>query len=515
MAIIVKNPQQFLNKKAPSVPLKLRIGCDSKRRYAEPVYTNKGKLKAFWCRINGTEEHHPEGVYYLRVKGKKWVRIGKDAEHARLKQQQFRAARGANDVGVEVKDPEVTNAAASGTPLKEAVEQYLSNVKKLKAHKTWSGYRLHADLFAQRCKARTTKSITKQDVLDHMDYLGNELGLGSRTVFNHYASIGIMLRSHGVNISAMLKRNEKPTYEEPIVDAYYQEDLEKLFKTCGGQGENPLVWEFFLGSGFREQEVEYFSPKDIDCKGGTVIARKKKCPNVDQDGRPINSRQRNRDVFKVKDREARAVPIPSGLMAKLMERQRHSTSKWVFPSPCGKPEGHFLRKLKMIAFRGGLNCGNCVNRKGLSCKTHAVCEYWSLHKFRRTFATSHHERRLLAFEQERVTFRWKDYAHGGKQSQMTLRGTEFLRRFFLHVLPRSFVRIRHFGFLANRFRASRLALCRQLLGCSCSMPRAVRSGEVHSESPSLWHCPRCGGPMIVIQRFTAAELSTCTYFDSS
>ena len=136
-----------------------------------------------------------------------------------------------------------------------------------------------------------------------------------------------------------------------------------------------------------------------------------------------------------------------------------------------------------------------------------------LGRYTHRVAISNH--RLLAFEQERVTFRWKDYAHGGKQSQMTLTGTEFLRRFFLHVLPRSFVRIRHFGFLANRFRLSRLALCRQLLGCSCSMPRAVRSGEVHSQSPSLWHCPRCGASMIVLQRFTVAELSTCTYFDTS
>ncbi|PYU67618.1 MAG: hypothetical protein DMG52_33720 [Acidobacteria bacterium] len=61
----------------------------------------------------------------------------------------------------------------------------------------------------------------------------------------------------------------------------------------------------------------------------------------------------------------------------------------------------------------------------------------------------------MAFEQERVTFRWKNYAHGGKQGQMTLVTTEFLRRFFLHVLPKGFVRIRHFGFLANRWRVSR------------------------------------------------------------
>ncbi len=136
-----------------------------------------------------------------------------------------------------------------------------------------------------------------------------------------------------------------------------------------------------------------------------------------------------------------------------------------------------------------------------------------LGRYTHRVAISNH--RLLAFDQERVTFRWKDYAHGGKQSLMTLAGTEFLRRFFLHVLPRSFVRIRHFGFLANRFRLSRLALCRPLLGCSCSIPREVRANKVHSDSSSLWHCPRCGASMIVIQRFTAAELSICTYFDSS
>ena len=85
-----------------------------------------------------------------------------------------------------------------------------------------------------------------------------------------------MLRPSGVNISTMLKRNEKPTYEEPIVDDYYQEDLEKLFKACAEQGEDSVCWRIFLGTGFREQEVEYFSGKDIEFKGGIVIARKKK-----------------------------------------------------------------------------------------------------------------------------------------------------------------------------------------------------------------------------------------------
>jgi hypothetical protein len=97
---------------------------------------------------------------------------------------------------------------------------------------------------------------------------------------------------------------------------------------------------------------------------------------------------------------------------------------------------------------------------------------------------------------------------------MTLCATEFLRRFFLHVLPKGFVRIRHFGFLANRWRASRLALGRQLLASGSSTEPHVRAHGV-PDSSSLWHCPRCGASMIVIQRFTAAELSACTYFDSS
>ena len=104
----------------------------------------------------------------------------------------------------------------------------------------------------------------------------------------------------------------------------------------------------------------------------------------------------------------------------------------------------------------------------------------------------------------------KDYAHGGKQRKMTLLGTEFLRRFFLHVLPRGFVRIRHYGFLANRFRNALLPLCRELLATVPESPPATTAD--HS---SVWHCPTCGADMVVVQRFSAAELPRCGYFDSS
>jgi ssDNA-binding Zn-finger/Zn-ribbon topoisomerase 1 len=131
---------------------------------------------------------------------------------------------------------------------------------------------------------------------------------------------------------------------------------------------------------------------------------------------------------------------------------------------------------------------------------------------RHTHRISISNHRLLAFEGERVSFRWKDYAHGGKQRKMTLLATEFLCRFFLHVLPRGSVRIRHFGLPSNRFRANRLPLCRQLLAVS---PLALPTKAESTDQPATRHCPRCGATMMIVERFTAAEISPCCYFDSS
>jgi hypothetical protein len=126
-------------------------------------------------------------------------------------------------------------------------------------------------------------------------------------------------------------------------------------------------------------------------------------------------------------------------------------------------------------------------------------------------AISNH--RLLTFDGEHVTFRWKDYAHGSKQRQMKLRTCEFLRRFFLHVLPKAFVRIRRFGFLANRYRVSRVALCCQLLRPLSCGP-ATETSTATCEN-SHWHCPSCGALMVILKRFTSAELSSCISFNSS
>jgi hypothetical protein len=115
-------------------------------------------------------------------------------------------------------------------------------------------------------------------------------------------------------------------------------------------------------------------------------------------------------------------------------------------------------------------------------------------------------RRLLRLENGQVTFSWKDYAHGNRQSTMTLSAVEFIRRFLLHVLPASFVKIRYYGFMANRHRSENLARCRALLRQTSAatdgeLPQETEpTGEVLEETPTF-RCPACQkGIMRIIQR---------------
>jgi Putative transposase/Transposase zinc-binding domain len=119
-----------------------------------------------------------------------------------------------------------------------------------------------------------------------------------------------------------------------------------------------------------------------------------------------------------------------------------------------------------------------------------------LARYTHRVAISNH--RIVAFKEDRVSFRWKDYAAGGKQKVMTVSAEEFLRRFLIHVLPKGLVRIRHFGLFANRRRTASLLRCRSLLG--------TPSSSQHPAPSSQPRCPSCSEPMIILERMTCSQL---------
>ena len=127
-----------------------------------------------------------------------------------------------------------------------------------------------------------------------------------------------------------------------------------------------------------------------------------------------------------------------------------------------------------------------------------VLEYLSRYTHRIAIANS----RLLALDRNGVTFKWKDYRNKGstRHKTMTLATDEFIRRFLIHVLPRGFHRIRHYGWIANTARVENLTQARALLQVDPA-PSGEQPEEPHEAHGCTWVCPTCAAPMIVLETF--------------
>jgi hypothetical protein len=129
----------------------------------------------------------------------------------------------------------------------------------------------------------------------------------------------------------------------------------------------------------------------------------------------------------------------------------------------------------------------------------AVLAYLSRYTHRVAIANS----RLIALDSNGVTFKWKDYRIEGpdRYKVMTLKTDEFIRRFLMHVLPKGFHRIRHYGLFAKPARADNIARARQLLAVSQAQAESVDADAANDTEPPINRCPCCGGHMIIIERF--------------
>ena len=172
----------------------------------------------------------------------------------------------------------------------------------------------------------------------------------------------------------------------------------------------------------------------------------------------------------------------------------------------------FLTALEHVYSRGGLTLGGrcqelaapqpwqrfvgtlrrtewVVYAKEPVCQPQHIFKYLARYTHRVAIANQ----RLVALEHDQVVFRWKDYKRGHRLRTMTLEAVEFLRRFMLHILPRGFQRIRHFGFLAHRIREAKLAVCRALLqpqaGVSFALRAAAEASPTQADAGPV--CPAC------------------------
>jgi len=187
----------------------------------------------------------------------------------------------------------------------------------------------------------------------------------------------------------------------------------------------------------------------------------------------------------------------------------------------------FLRQLEQAYCKGALRLCGELRPLAEQPAFRALCEKafavdWVVHvkppfagpqrvlkylaRYTHRVAISNH--RLRSLENGRVSFDWKDYADRSRTKTMTLDAVEFIRRFLLHVLPSGMVRIRQFGFLANRVRQSKLELCRTLLAVLPSHPSTDPDGGADLNLTDATVCPACKqGRLIVIELLIAVPVA--------
>ena len=329
-----------------------RIQTPQGLRYCPVILSGNGKIKPDAVLVNGKEERHPEGSYYISwYDGKRLMRlsVGKDASTATARRLQKEAELNAMNNGLEIL-AENDNGRNS---LAVAVTDFLEETRLTKKPKTLAAYRTALGYFQESCPKLYLDDIERRDLLKFSAFLRDDKEQAPRSVYNKFENVMTFLKTNGIR--GIAGKNDWPRYTEEEPDTYEDDELLSLFAAC--DAKERLWYEFFLMTGMREQEVMYTYWSDINFTHATV--------------RVSHKSDRGWTPKAYKERE---IPIPAKLVKSLKawKTKANKTCPLVFPTSGCNVKMNFLDDLKAVAERAELDEDN----------------FW-LHKFRATFATRH------------------------------------------------------------------------------------------------------------------------------
>ncbi|MGC1789133.1 MAG: site-specific integrase [Terriglobales bacterium] len=332
------------------VNLTKRVQTPHGWRYCTVVLSANGRVKPDLVTVNGRQETHKEGAYYLEWRERaKRVRlsVGKDPADASARRQRKEAELNALNNGVAVV-PDGENGTRS---VAAAVADFLDETKLTKKPKTLAAYSTALSYFTESCHKLNLEDIDRRDMLKFHAFLRDDKEQAPRSCWNKFATVMSFLKANGIR--GLVGKNDWPRFTEEEPEIYEQEELDKLFANC--DAEERLWYEFFLMTGEREQEVMYTYWSDLNLAASTV--------------RVSHKPDRGWTPKAYKERE---IPIPAKLVRSLKAWKAKSdkTCSLVFPTAGCNPKLDFLDGLKAVAERARLDKEN----------------FW-LHKFRATFAT--------------------------------------------------------------------------------------------------------------------------------
>jgi site-specific recombinase XerD len=339
------------NTQCKEVNLTKRVQTSKGLRYCPVILSANGRVKPDLVIVNGRQERHPEGAYYLewRENGRRVrLSVGKDPADASARRQRKESELNALNNGIAVV-PE--NGDDGHRSLAAAVAEYLEETTLTKKPKTLAAYTKALAYFQESCPKLFLEDIERKDLLKFCAFLRDEKDQAPRSCWNKFANVMSFLKANGIR--GLVKKNDWPRYTEEEPEMYEQDELDKLFKA--GDAEERLWYEFFLMTGMREQEVMYTYWSDVNLAHATVHVSHK----ADRGWTP-------------KAYKEREIPIPAKLVKSLKawKSKANKTCSLVFPTAGCNPKLDFLDCLKAVAKRAKLDQDN----------------FW-LHKFRAMFAT--------------------------------------------------------------------------------------------------------------------------------
>jgi integrase len=331
------------------------------------AYAGNARLKPLIGKSKKREFPCPGGVYYIRwYEGRKqhWKKVGPDPTQALLAQTRQERVLSGESVPSEQRSP------VDRPTVSEAVESFLSERSTQTDARGLKRWRWELELFQTVCGTRYLSDVNRADIFKLITHYQKKLKSSPRTVFNRTQALGTFLSSVGHKVEFKFrvvghrKGGDIPKYTDPEVDYYSQDELDKFFAAC--DDEERIRYQFFMRTGCREREVMFATWADVhfaeqdDDKAGN-----------EQEASTYTVNEKPKMGFTIKNHKSREIPLSDDIVDALkMYQVLYPNRKTLFINRDGGPEGHFLGKLKDIVKRAGLP------------------GEWSLHKFRRTFATN-------------------------------------------------------------------------------------------------------------------------------
>lgn len=380
-----------------SVVIHCKLGDGKGWRRLKPVSSENGRLRPGYGLVGKEPVKFETYTYQLRsYRGRNTVytTVGTEAAEASaqktITKNKRLATHNARLAGLAVVEDDTRQTLA------KAVDEYLARkIKKGSVSAAYS-YRLALTRFQESAPDVVyVDQINEDTLLDFHAHLRKEYGHGDRTVANSHRHVKGLLLSLGWGSGEQMKRKigTVPKYDKKLVVAYSRDELSTLFAYIEDMPKPRIYHQRYLYTalrllemaGLREREATNLAWTDIDFKREEIRVTAK--PDLH---------------FRLKDREERTVPLTAELAVLLQERRKVvPTARLVLGTPQDRPSRYWLRQLKTAADRAGLNCGRCDG-----CLEHARtgkwdqdgCHHWTLHSFRRTYATTLHQEGFLLTE---------------------------------------------------------------------------------------------------------------------